>query len=157
MGNYTRLCDTISSKEGKAYITVDGENRELLEISKISARLNLTIQKKQMLGHRMIQHKVVGAEGSGKLTMYFMNSEMMQMAKNYISQGKTSNIKLHVVNEDQQSTVGKQEVMLLNVMLKEIPITELDDSSDDPITMETDFTFDDIEILSKFDLPDNYR
>ena len=47
--------------------------------------------------------------------------------------------------------------MLLNVMLKEIPITELDDSSDDPITMETDFTFDDIEILSKFDLPDNYR
>ena len=30
--NYTRLSDTISSKEGKAFITIDGSNRELFEI-----------------------------------------------------------------------------------------------------------------------------
>ncbi|HCM14018.1 MAG TPA: phage portal protein, partial [Lachnospiraceae bacterium] len=27
--NYVRLADTISSKEGKAYITINGQNREL--------------------------------------------------------------------------------------------------------------------------------
>ena len=154
--NYTRLSDTISSKEGKAYITIDGKNRELFEISQLTASLKLKIQSRQLLGHRMVQHKVIGAEGSGKMKMYFMNSQLLQLAKNYIQEGGISNIKLHVINEDGQSTVGRQEVMLLHVMLNNIPITTLDDDSDDPVTIETEFTFDDIEVLEKFKEPDNY-
>lgn len=154
---YTRLSDTISSKEGKAYITIDGKNRELFEISQLTASLKLKMQSRQMLGHRMVQHKVIGAEGSGKMKMYFMNSQLLQLAKNYIQEGGISNIKLHVINEDGQSTVGRQEVMLLHVMLNTIPITTLDDDSDDPVTIETDFTFDDIEVLEKFHDPDNYQ
>lgn len=154
--NYTRLSDTISSKEGKAYITIDGKNRELFEISQLTASLKLKIQSRQLLGHRMVQHKVIGAEGSGKMKMYFMNSQLLQLAKNYIQEGGVSNIKLHVINEDGQSTVGRQEVMLLHVMLNNIPITTLDDDSDDPVTIETEFTFDDIEVLEKFKEPDNY-
>lgn len=155
--NYTRLSDTISSKEGKAYITIDGKNRELFEISQLTASLKLKIQSRQLLGHRMVQHKVIGAEGNGKMKMYFMNSQLLQLAKNYIQEGGISNIKLHVINEDGQSTVGRQEVMLLHVMLQNIPITTLDDDSDDPVTIETEFTFDDIEVLEKFKEPDNYQ
>lgn len=154
---HVRLEDTISSKEGKAFITVDGQNRELFEISSISAKLDLIIQSKAMLGHRMTQHKVVGAEGTGSMTMYFMNSEMLRMAIEYIKNGKMPEIKLQIKNEDNQSTVGKQEVILLGVVLKSIPVASIDDSSDDPITVDTDFTFDDIEGLSYFDLPSNYR
>ena len=154
---HVRLEDTISSKEGKAFITVDGQNRELFEISSISAKLDLIIQSKAMLGHRMTQHKVVGAEGTGSMTMYFMNSEMLRMAIEYIKNGKMPEIKLQIKNEDNQSTVGKQEVNLLGVVLNSIPVASIDDSSDDPITVDTDFTFDDIEGLSYFDLPSNYR
>ena len=143
---HVRLEDTISSKEGKAFITVDGQNRELFEISSISAKLDLIIQSKAMLGHRMTQHKVVGAEGTGSMTMYFMNSEMLRMAIEYIKNGKMPEIKLQIKNEDNQSTV-----------LNSIPVASIDDSSDDPITVDTDFTFDDIEGLSYFDLPSNYR
>lgn len=155
--NYTRLSDTISSKEGKAFITIDGSNRELFEISSIKAQLDLIIQTRRMLGHRMTQHKVVGAEGTGSMTMYFMNSDMLRLAIAYIKKGKYGGLKLQVKNEDEQSTIGAQEVVLLNVLLKTIPITTLDDQSDDPITIDTDFTFDDIEGLSYFDLPENYR
>lgn len=157
MSNYTRLADTISSKEGKAFITIEGKNRELFEVSKLSAQLEMIIQERQMLGHRMVQHKVVGAKGSGSLTMYFMNSDTLRLAIQYIKQGKYGGIKLQVRNEDSQSTVGAQEVVLLNVLLKNIPVTVLDDSSDDPITIDTDFTFDDLEGLELFDLPENYR
>lgn len=155
--NYTRLADTISSKEGKAYITINGENRELFEISKLTAQLDLTVQTRNMLGHRMTQHKVTGAEGTGSMTMYFMNSDMLKLAIKYIKEGKYGGLKLQVRNEDSQSTIGSQEVVLLNVLLKTIPITTLDDQSDDPITIDTDFTFDSIEGLSYFDLPENYR
>ena len=105
----------------------------------------------------MTQHKVVGAEGTGSMTMYFMNSEMLKMAIGYIKSGRLPDLKLQIKNEDNQSTIGKQEVILLGVLLKSIPVTTLDDSSDDPITIDTDFTFDDIEGLSYFDLPSNYR
>lgn len=155
--NYVRLSDTISSKEGKAYITINGQNRELFEISSLTAQLELNVQSRQMLGHRMVQHKVIGAEGTGSMTMYFMNSDMLKLAIQYIKEGKYGGLKLQIKNEDPQSTIGKQEIVLLGVLLNTIPVAALDDQSDDPITVDTDFTFDDIEGLSFFDLPANYR
>ena len=156
-GNYTRLSDTISSKEGKAFITIDGRNRELFEIVSLKAQIDLSVQSKRMMGHRMTQHKVIGAEGTGSMTMYFMNSDMLRLALDYIKNGKYGGLKLQVKNEDEQSTVGSQEVLLLNVLLKTIPVAVIDADSDDPVTIDTDFTFDDIEGLSYFDLPENYR
>ena len=155
--NYTRLPDTISAREGKAYITINGQNRELFEISALTAQIDLTVQERRMLGHRMTQHKVVGATGTGSMTMYFMNSEMLNQAIQYLKTGQYRGLKLQIKNEDPQSTVGKQEVVLSNVILASVPAAILDDQSDDPITFDTDFTFDDIENLESFKLPENYR
>ena len=155
--NYTRLSDTLSAKEGKAYITIDGQNRELFEISALTAQIELNVQERRMLGHRMTQHKVVGASGTGSMTIYFMNSQMLNQAIQYLRTGNYKGLKVQVKNEDPQSTIGKQEVVLLNVILATIPVATLDDQSDDPITFDTDFTFDDIEVLEGFKLPDNYR
>lgn len=155
--NYTRLADTISSREGKAYITINGQNRELFEISALTAQIDLVVQERRLLGHRMTQHKVVGATGTGSMTIYFMNSEMLNQAIQYLRTGNYRGLKLQVKNEDPQSTVGKQEVVLLNVILSSVPAAILDDQSDDPITFDTDFTFDDIENLESFQLPENYR
>lgn len=155
--NYVRLADTISSKEGSAFVTIDGQNRELFEISSLKSQLELIIQERQMLGHRMTQHKVVGAKGTGNMVMYFMNSDMLRLAIKYIKEGKYGGLKLQVKNEDSQSTIGRQDVVMLNVLLATIPVATLDDQSDDPITIETDFTYDDLEGLEYFDLPENYR
>lgn len=155
--NYTRLADTLSAKEGKAYITINGVNRELFEISSLTAQIDLNVQSRRMLGHRMTQHKVIGAEGTGSLTMYFMNSETLNQAIQYLRTGQYRGLKLQIKNEDPQSTVGKQEVVLLNVILASVPAAILDDQSDDPITFDTDFTFDDIGNLKSFRLPENYR
>lgn len=155
--NYIRLSDTISSKEGNAYIVINGTNRELFEISSLKAQLDLVVQSRRMMGHRMTQHKVVGAEGTGSMTMYFMNSDMLKLAIAYIQNGTYGGLQIKVKNEDSQSSVGTQEVMLLNVLLKTIPVATIDDQSDDPITIDTDFTFDNLEGLSYFDLPANYK
>ncbi len=155
--NYTRLADTISAKEGEAFITINGTNRRLFEVSSLKAQLELSVQSRNMLGHRMTQHKVVGAEGTGSMTMYFMNSDMLKLAVDYLNNGSYGNLKLQVKNEDKQSTVGAQEVVLLNVILKSIPLTTIDDQSEDPITIDADFTFDSIDVMNYFNLPDNYR
>ena len=157
MSNYLVLNDTITGKEGKAYITVDGVNRELFEISSIKAQIDLTVQARSTMGNRMKQHKVVGAEGTGSMTIYFMNSEMLDTAIKYLKNGKYSNIKIQVKNEDAQSSVGKQEVVLSNVVLNSIPVAQLDDQSEECLTFDTDFTFDAINKLSGFAKPKNFK
>jgi hypothetical protein len=157
MSDYVRLADTLSAKEGQAFITINGKNKTLFEVSSLKAQIDLTVQARRMLGHRMTQHKVVGAEGTGSMTMYFMNSEMLKMANAYLKTGKFGDIKIFVTNEDPQSTIGRQEVVLHNVLFKTIPVTTLDDQSDDPITIDSDFTFDNIETLKYFKLPENQQ
>ena len=63
--NYTKIADLVTGSEGSAYITVDGENRYFFELAKVEASIEFTIIAKKLLGHRMKQHKVVGAEGKG--------------------------------------------------------------------------------------------
>lgn len=154
--NYTRLADTLSASEGKVYSTINGQNREMFETQSIRAQLDLIVQARRMLGNRMTQHKVVGAEGTGSTTLYFMNSEHLNQAIAYLNTGKRSPIKLQLYNEDSQSTVGRQEVVLTNVIFNTIPIAAIEES-DDPITFDTDFTYDGIENLESFKLPENYR
>jgi hypothetical protein len=154
--NYTRLADTVAADEGKAYVTINGSNRELFEIQSLRSQIELIVQERRMLGHKMTQHKVVGANGTGSMTMYFMNSQHLNSFIEYMRTGRWSPIKLLVRNEDPQSTVGKQEVVMSNVIIATIPVAALEES-DDPITFDTDFTFDGIENLSSFQLPANYR
>ncbi|MDF2907475.1 MAG: XkdM protein phage-like element [Herbinix sp.] len=156
MENYTRISDTISSSEGKVFITVDGRVRELFEVQTMRAQIELIVTARRMLGNRMEQHKVVGARGTGSATLYFMNSEQLNNTIEYIRSGRFANNKLQVRNEDPQSTIGKQEVVLLNSIFATIPVAAVEES-DDPITFDSDFTFDGIEKLSSFALPSNYR
>lgn len=155
-GNYTRLADTIASDEGKAYVTINGSNREMFEAQTIRAQIDLIVQERRMRGKKMAQHKVIGANGTGSLTMYFMNSQHLNSFIEYLRTGRWNPIKLQAWNEDPQSTVGKQEVVLENVILSTVPVLAIEES-DDPITFDSDFTFDGIENLSSFRLPTNYR
>ncbi len=154
--NYTRLSDTITAQEGTAIITINGDNRELFEISSLRAQLDMIVQERRMLGHRMTQHKVTGVTGTGSATLYFMNSEQLNQAIDFIKNGTRGIINIKVKNNDPQSTVGVQEVVLRNVIFNTIPVAALEES-EDPITFDSDFTFDEIKSLKSFDLPDNYR
>ena len=58
-----------------------------------------------------------------------MNSEMLNQAIQYLRTGNYRGLKLQVKNEDPQSTVGKQEVVLSNVIFSSVPVAILDDSS----------------------------
>lgn len=154
---YTKLSDTISGKEGSAFITINGKNRPMFEISKIDAQLELKINARQLLGHRIEQNKIVGAKGTGSMSYYFMNSEIANAAIDYVNSGAFTGFTIQVKNEDAQSTVGKNEVVLYNVIPTKFPLCHIDDSSDDPITVDTDLTFDSVSSLSSFNLPSNYQ
>ena len=154
--NYTRLADTLGADEGKVYATINGSNRELYEAQSIRAQIDLIVIERRIRGHKMTQHKVVGANGTGSCTRYFMNSDHLKKYMEYQKTGVFPPEKLQFINSDPQSTVGKQEVVLTNVIYGTIPVAALEES-DDPITFDSNFTFDGIDGLDYFTAPANYR
>lgn len=157
MGAYTKITDLVTGSEGSAFITVDGQNRYFFELSKIEADIEFTVIAKKLLGHRMKQHKVVGAEGKGSMTIYNVSPAALAVYQQYIKNGVVPQISIQVTNEDPASTIGKRTVVMRSCILSKVPVAYLEDSSDDLSTTDTDFTFDDLDDLERYVLPENMR
>lgn len=156
-GNYTKINDLVTGSEGSAYITTDGQNRYFFELSKIEANIEFTVIAKKLLGHRMKQHKVVGAEGKGTVTMYNVSPAALAIYQQYIKEGKTPQISIQTTNEDTGSTIGRRTVVMRNCILAKVPVAYLEDESEDLNTTDSDFTFDDVDELESYVLPENMR
>ncbi len=157
MDKYTKISDLVTGSEGSAYITVDGENRYFFELSKIEANIEFTVAAKRLLGHRMKQHKVAAAEGKGTVTIYNVSPAALAIYKDYIKNGKTPSISIQTTNEDTGSTIGRRTVVMRDVILAKVPVVYLDDSSEELNTTDSDFTFDDLDDLESYVLPENMR
>ena len=156
-GNYTKISDLVTGSEGSAYITTDGQNRYFFELSKIEANIEFTVIAKKLLGHRMKQHKVVGAEGKGTVTMYNVSPAALAIYQQYIKEGKTPQISIQTTNEDTGSTIGRRTVVMRNCILAKVPVAYLEDGSEELNTTDSDFTFDDVDELEGYVLPENMR
>ena len=155
--NYTRIKDLVTGSEGSAYITIDGQNRYFFELSKIEANIEFTVIAKRLLGHRMKQHKVVAAEGKGSIAMYNVSPAALAIYQQYIKEGKTPAISIQTTNEDAASTVGRRVIVMRDCILAKVPVAYLEDGSEDLNTTDTDFTFDDLDDLESYTLPENMR
>ena len=133
------------------------QNRYFFELSKIEANIEFTVIAKKLLGHRMKQHKVVGAEGKGTVTMYNVSPAALEIYHQYIKEGKTPQISIQTTNEDAASTIGKRTVVMRNCILAKVPVVYLEDGSEDLNTTDTDLTFDDLDDLESYVLPENMR
>ena len=51
--NTTKITDLVTGNEGRAYITVDGENRFFFELQKIEANIEFSVLAKKLMGHRL--------------------------------------------------------------------------------------------------------
>lgn len=155
--NYTKIADLVTGNEGSAFITVDGQNRYFFELAKIEANIEFTVIAKKLLGHRMKQHKVVGAEGKGSMSIYNVSPTALAIYQQYVKSGKTPQISIQTTNEDAASTIGRRTVVMRNVILSKVPVVYLEDESEDLNKADTDFTFDDVDNLESYVLPENMR
>ena len=131
--------DTISGKEGRAYAKINGNNEELFYAKTIKA-----------IGKRMTGHKTTGANGSGSMTLYYMTPLFREMLRQWKETGKDVYFDMVVENDDQESSAGKQTVLLMDCNLDSVVLAKLDGDSDDALDEDADFTFEDFDILTPF-------
>ena len=147
---FTKLGDALSASEGAAYITIGGRNRPFAEVIKVDARIEKKVLEKKLLGSRVAQHKVVGLNISGSMTLQLVKGDLLEATMEYSKTGVFPNISILLRNDDPASTYGIRETLLTGV----IPTTDLlgmlDGESEDIVTYDTDFTADGVEPLNNF-------
>ncbi len=149
---FLKAGDVISGREGTAYMTIDGRNVPMFFLKTIEATVELVKTEVPVLGKRTNQQKVTGANGTGSMTIHKVTSEFANIAVNYMKSGTIPDITVKVTNDDPNSTIGRQTVLLKDVIFDSIVIAKLDVESE-TLDEDVDFTFSDTDILESFAEP----
>lgn len=142
--------DTISGKEGRAYAKIDGNNEDLFFTKTIESTVEKSKSEVKAIGKRMTGHKTTGGNGTGSMTLYYMTPLFRQMIKQWKETGQDIYFDMVIENDDQESSAGKQSVLLIDCNLDSVVLGKLDGDSDDPLDEDVDFTFEDFDILTPF-------
>lgn len=147
---FFRESDAISGKQARAYITINGQREELFYAKSLEATLEKNKIDVPILGKANTPQRSAGWSGSGTLTIYYVTSVFRRLMIEYAKTGRDFWFDLQVVNEDPQSSAGKQTIVLRNCNLDSIVITQFDATSDDMLEEELPFTFSDVDMLDQF-------
>ena len=149
---FLKAGDVISGREGTAFMTINGRNVPMFFLKTIEATVELVKTEVPVLGKRTNQQKVTGANGTGSMTIHKVTSEFANIAVNYMKSGTIPDITVKVTNDDPNSTIGRQTVLLKDVIFDSIVIAKLDVESE-TLDEDVDFTFSDTDILEAFTEP----
>lgn len=149
---FLKAGDTISGQEGRAYATINGLVEEMFYVKTLEATVEKNKTDVKTLGKRGTQHKANGWTGTGSMTIYYVTSRFRQLMLDYIKTGKDTYFDITVVNEDEGSSIGKQTVVLRDINLDSVIMAKVDTESE-VLEEDTDFTFEDVDVLDQFVAP----
>ncbi|GKX29192.1 phage protein [Vallitalea longa] len=149
---YLRASDTISGQEARAYIKIDGHTEEMFYAKNFKATAEKSKTELKTLGKRGVQNKAIGWKGSGSMTIYYATTKFRDMMYDYIQKGKDLYFDILVVNEDPMSSLGKQSIVIKNVNLNSVILAQFDVDAE-ILEEDMEFTFDDVEIVNRFNEP----
>ncbi len=147
---FLKAQDIISGQEGRAYLKVDGKNRELMYLKYVEAVVTKKKTTVRTLGRSGDQFKAAGWSGKGKMTIYYVTSLFRELMLDYIRSGKDTYFDLVVVNDDPNSGFGRQTIVLRGCNLNSVVLAKLDVNADN-LDETVEFTFDDAELLDTFE------
>ena len=141
--------EIISGQEGRAYLKVNGRNRELMYLKSVEAVVTKKKTAVRTLGRSGDQYKAAGWSGRGKMSIYYVTSLFRELMLQYIRTGKDVYFDLVVVNDDGNSSFGRQTVALRNCNLNSVVLAKLDVNADN-LDETVELTFDGAELLDSF-------
>lgn len=152
MSGFLKAGDIISGREGTAFMTIDGRNVPMFWLKNIEAMVELIKTEVPVLGKRMNQQKVAGANGTGSMVIHKVTSEFAKIGIDYLKSGTIPDITIKVTNDDPNSTIGRQSTLISGVIFDSVPIAKLDIESE-TLDEDVSFTFSDADLLDQFNQP----
>ncbi|MCL0330613.1 phage tail tube protein [Apilactobacillus xinyiensis] len=149
IGQFLNGRDTISTKDAKVYITMNGKVIPLIEANELKLKWEKKKEDVQTLGSRIKHKKVVSVEGTGSLGGYLITSNWLKYALPYITGGKDLYFGITFAIEDPTSIAGRQVVTVSDVNLDDIPVADFE-ADDGVMKWESDLTFEGMELTQAF-------
>lgn len=149
---FLKAGDIVSGQEGRAFATIDGEVHEMFYVRNIRATAEKKKSDIKVLGRRGVQRKAAGWSGTGEMTIFYVTSKFRQIMYKYIKTGVDTYFDITIINDDPNSTIGRQTVTLLDVNLDSVVMAALDTEAEE-LDEDCNFTWDDLDMPDLFVAP----
>ena len=141
--------DAISAKLAECFITIKGRRYNFGNIIDFEAPIEKNKVEVPILGKIMTSHKTVGMSGSFSGTMHYNQSIFRQLLIDYKNTGIDTYFEIQVTNEDAQTALGLQTLILKQCNLDGGMLTKFD-ADCEYLEEDIDGTFEDFTMPEKF-------
>lgn len=153
--NVMRPAEVFAGKSGDVYVSLNDTRYHCMHITEIEATVEYEKGDVPMLGRRMTGHKINGMSGSYKGKGYYRFSELREAAEVYKNGGAVPIYEIEISNTEEydaasSNTAGTQRVVLKDCM-PDSQILAKADAGSEFLEEDIEGTFDDFEIVEKFD------
>ncbi len=141
--------DAISAKLAECFITIKGRRYNFGNIIDFEAPIEKNKVEVPILGKLMTSHKTVGMSGTFTGTMHYNQSIFRQLLIDYKNTGVDTYFEIQITNEDPQTELGRQTLVLKQCNLDGGMLTKFD-ADGEYLEEDIDGTFEDFTMPEKF-------
>lgn len=150
--------DTVNGALGTAYLTVNGQQVELVGFKNIQALASIQSSDMKCVGTNAVQDKPNGAKQTGKGNIYYGSNgsnRFRDMVLNYITTGQITYFDIQIDNTDPSVSMGNQVSAYYDCHLTgDIPLSILD-SEESMLNYDFNFAYSRVAMIQKFSDPTN--
>lgn len=141
--------DAISASLADCYVTIDGNRYHFMQAIKLEAKFEKSKTEVPILGKTGKGNKATGWKGTGSATFHYNTSIFRDLLYRYKETGEDLYFDIQVTNEDPNSSVGRQTVILQDCNVNGGVLTKFDAGAE-YLDEDMDFTFENFELAEKF-------
>ena len=140
----------VNGTEARVYLLFpDGRRKIWANLTKFNVQIDYSKTQYPVLGMRTKPSRKGAGTITGSLTQHYNCSEFREAALEYQNSGVDSSYDVQIVNEDPNSGVGRQSVILYGLNFDSIPLAMLDTESE-YLTEDLSFTANSFDIENSF-------
>lgn len=141
--------EAVRGSAAECYATIDGKRYNLMQAISLEATMEKSKVEVPILGKTGKGNKSTGWKGTGTATFHFNQSVFRRYMKKYKDSGLDFYFDIHVINQDDTTTVGSQSIILKDCNLDKSILTKFN-ADGEYLDEQLDFTFEDWEMDKEF-------
>lgn len=139
----------VDGAQGSCIATIDGNVEEMFYVKNIEIKVEKKKNEVKVLGQTGAKHKANGWSGSGSMNIYYCTSKFREIMLKYMKHGIDTYFDIIIENDDPNTKIGKQTVVIKGVNIDSVVMAKLDIDSTE-LDEDVDFTFNDVDLLNEF-------
>lgn len=141
--------DTISASLAQCYVTIGTRRYNFMQAINLEAKFEKSKTEVPILGKTGKGNKATGWKGTGSAKFHYNTSVFRKMMLDYKETGKDTYFDIQIINEDPTSSVGRQEINLIDCNIDGGILAKFDADSE-YLDEDMDFTFEDFTMPEEF-------